>query len=113
MVLAGTRTGLPKPNQIKHKQGTLFAIYCRLPKLDVNPAVRKSRIGNDKRPQVRRFTLTLCRFKPANVVGEGSRSAAEAVFFFRLKLNLAEGEGPSGRSELWQRTVSGGPSRQS
>jgi len=28
----------------------------------------------------------------------------EAVFFFRLKLNLPEGEGLSGRSELWQRT---------
>jgi hypothetical protein len=40
-------------------------------------------------------------------------SVGKAVFFFRLKVILPEGEGLSGRSELWQRTFSGGPSRQS
>jgi hypothetical protein len=36
----------------------------------------------------------------------------KAVFFFRLKLTLPEGEGPASRSKLWQETVTGGPSRQ-
>jgi hypothetical protein len=39
-------------------------------------------------------------FKPANVLGGGlGVGRQEAVFFSRLKLNLPEGEGLSGRSK--------------
>jgi hypothetical protein len=51
--------------------------------------------------------------KPANVLSEARCERRKAVFFFRLSVILPEGEGLSGRSEPWQRTVSSGPSRQS
>ena len=33
----------------------VLSIAAQLPKLDVDPAVRKGRIGNDKRARVRQF----------------------------------------------------------
>ena len=56
--------------------------------------------------------MTGSRFKPANVLTEEPRGPRRrGVFFFRSKLILPEGEGPAGRSKLWQETVTGGPSR--
>jgi hypothetical protein len=40
------------------------------------------------------------RFIPANLVSGGGAWPAEAVFFFRSKLTLPEGEGRSTRSKL-------------
>src|SRR6266852_6631588 len=42
-------------------------------------------INNEKRARVRRFTLTGCRFKPANVLSEGlaANGAKEYSFFVR------------------------------
>jgi len=41
--------------------------------------------------------------KPANVLSDGlATSKGKAVFFFRSKLTLSEGEGPASRSKPWQ-----------
>ena len=69
--------------------------------------------SRDQRRSVYECKLTYRRFKPANVLTEEPRGPRRrGVFFFRSKLILPEGEGPAGRSKLWQETVTGGPSRQ-
>ncbi len=48
---------------------------------------------------------TSSRFKPANVLGEGSRRPTKSSILFSFETDFAEGcEGQASRSKLWQGT---------
>jgi hypothetical protein len=44
--------------------------------------------------------LTESGYKPANLLSKARHGCCKAVFFFRSKLTLPEGEGPASRSKL-------------
>ena len=48
----------------------------------------------------RTIRFPICGFKPAKVLSEARHGQRKAVFFFRSKLTLPEGEGPASRSKL-------------
>src|SRR5260370_31901760 len=50
--------------------------------------------------------------QPSVLAGIRRLPHRKAVFFFRSKLTLPEGEGPASRWKFWQETVTGGPSPQ-